>query len=107
MLRSMRAASCWRNTRTSSARITRVLVRSSTEIADVALPKASLTYKVFLGTAFVVAAVLGTSLFLASRSANRTAVDAIQRALEGTREQVQSMLSDRDRLNSVGARVFV
>jgi sensor histidine kinase regulating citrate/malate metabolism len=73
----------------------------------VAPPKVSLTYKVFLGTAGVVAAVLGTSLFLASRSANKTAIDAIQRALEGTRDQVQAMLADRERVMMTSAGVFV
>jgi serine/threonine-protein kinase len=70
-------------------------------------PRFSLTWKVFFGTAFVVAAVLGLSLLLASRSANRTAADAIQRGLEGTREQVQSMLEVRERGMMTGARVFV
>jgi serine/threonine-protein kinase len=69
--------------------------------------KASLTLKVFLGNAFVVAAVLGAGLWLTSRSANRTAIDAIQRALEGTRSQVQAMLADRERAMLTGAGVFV
>ena len=60
-----------------------------------ARPRATLSLKIFLGTAFVVAAVLGTALVFTARSANRTANDAIQRALEGTRDQVQSALSDR------------
>ena len=72
-----------------------------------ARPRATLSLKIFLGTAFVVAAVLGTALVFTARSANRTANDAIQRALEGTRDQVQSALSDRERLLLGGARVFV
>jgi sensor histidine kinase regulating citrate/malate metabolism len=72
----------------------------------VASPKASLTYKIFFGTALVVAAVLGISLMLASRSANRAAEQTIQRGLEGTREQVQSLLAVRERAMTTGAGVF-
>jgi len=67
----------------------------------------SLTLKIFLGTTLVVAAVLITGLAFTSRSANRTANDAIQRGLEATRAQVQSALGDRERSMMSGASVFV
>jgi serine/threonine-protein kinase len=73
----------------------------------VARPKFSLTVKIFLGTALVVAAVLGVGLAVTSRSANRTAIEAIQRALDGTRAQVQSALSERQRGMLSGVSVFV
>jgi serine/threonine-protein kinase len=73
----------------------------------VARPRFTLSIKIFLGTALVVAAVLGLALALTTRSANRTALDGIQRALESTREQVQSALGDRERTLLSGARVFV
>lgn len=71
-----------------------------------ARPRIRLSIKIFLGTAIVVAAVLGAALVFTARSANRTAQDAIQHALEGTREQVQSALGDRGRALLAGARVF-
>jgi serine/threonine-protein kinase len=62
----------------------------------------TLTLKIFLGTGLVVAAVLGISLFLTSRSANATADESIRRGLVATRDQVQSLLQARERnlLNS-------
>lgn len=66
----------------------------------------TLTLKIFLGTALVVAAVLGTALVLTARSADRTAREAIQRGLESTRDQVQSALADRERTLLAGAEVF-
>ena len=71
-----------------------------------ARPRFTLSIKIFLGTALVVGAVLSLALVLTKRSADRTARDAIQRALEGTRDQVQSMLANRDRTLLGGARVF-
>ena len=69
--------------------------------------KFSLTLKIFIGTAIVVAAVLAVGLLLTSRSANRTARSAIQRGLEATRSQVQSVLADREQKMLSAAGVFV
>jgi len=67
----------------------------------------NLSAKIFIGTALVVSAVLGTSLFFTSRSANRAARASIERTLEATREQVQVLLAGRERTVLGGARVFV
>lgn len=72
-----------------------------------ARPRLTLSLKIFLGTGLVVVAVLALGLAFTARSANRTARDAIQRALEGTRDQVEAALADRERALLNVAGVFV
>ena len=72
-----------------------------------ARPRFTLTIKMFFGTALVVAAVLGLSLALTSRSATATARDSIQRALEITRDRVEAALADRRSDLQGQATVFV
>ncbi|HKG94887.1 MAG TPA: protein kinase [Gemmatimonadaceae bacterium] len=71
------------------------------------MPRLSLTWKVFLGTALVVATVLGLTLALTSRSARRAADEAVGRGLVATREQVLTLLTAREGRLLDGARVFV
>jgi serine/threonine-protein kinase len=67
----------------------------------------SLTTKIFLSTAAVVAAVLGATLFVTARSANRTADASVNRALMTTREQVATQLVERAKSLRGSAEVFV
>jgi serine/threonine-protein kinase len=67
----------------------------------------SLTTKIFLGTAAVVATVLGITLVITSRSASQTADVAVNRALDATRGQITTQLDERARTLSGQASVFV
>src|SRR5690606_17778090 len=51
-----------------------------------------LTLKIFLGTALVVVAILGVTLFVTSRSANRAADEAVDRVLAAGREGISVRL---------------
>jgi serine/threonine-protein kinase len=67
----------------------------------------SLTTRIFLGTAAVVAAVLGVALFITGRSASRTADRSVNRALDATRGQIRSQLDERARTLAGQASIFV
>lgn len=67
----------------------------------------SLTQKIFLSTAAVVAAVLGATLLVMARSANRTADQSVNRALMTTREQVSTQLVERAKALQGSAETFV
>ena len=67
----------------------------------------SLTWKIFIGTAFVVAAVLAATLALTARKATTTADASVDNALRATREQATSYLQARARTLRGGAEVFV
>ncbi|HLA90519.1 MAG TPA: protein kinase [Gemmatimonadaceae bacterium] len=55
----------------------------------------TLTTRIFLGTAAIVAAALGAVLAVATSSANRTASAAVNRALGATQAQVKTKLNER------------
>ena len=55
----------------------------------------SLTTKIFLGTASVVAAVLGATLAVTAQQASRTADAAVTKALGDARAQINSQLDER------------
>ncbi|MEJ7810876.1 MAG: protein kinase [Gemmatimonadaceae bacterium] len=67
----------------------------------------SLTWKIFLTTAGVVAAVLVATLVLTSLSAERAADDAVARGLGLTRRLVTAILNGRERRIASAALVFV
>ena len=67
----------------------------------------TLTWKIFIGNAAVVTAVLGITLLLTDRSATRAANAAIDRSLGATREQVTAVLAARDSSLARSAEVFV
>ena len=67
----------------------------------------SLSWKIFLGTAAVVATVLLLTLVLTSRSAQGAADEAVERGLSATRQQVSTLLAAREGRLLDGARVFV
>ena len=67
----------------------------------------SLTWKIFLGTALVVAAVLGATLALTARKATQAADASVDNALKAAREQAATYLSARARALRGGADVFV
>ncbi len=71
------------------------------------MPKLSLTWKIFLGTAGVVTAVLAGTLYATNRSATRASDQAISRGLEATSEQISAILGGRQRGMLNGADVFV
>jgi len=66
----------------------------------------SLSTKIFVGTAAIVAAVLGAILVLTYRSANRAADQAVNRALSSTRELVGTKLSERGKSLQRNAESF-
>lgn len=66
-----------------------------------------LTWRVFLGTAAIVSAVLGAMLFVASLSARRAAEQEMGRGLEQAADLVAQFLAGRERSLGGGARVFV
>jgi HAMP domain-containing protein len=72
----------------------------------VTLPRLSLTWKIFLGTATVVSAVLAGTLFLTSLSATRAADSAVRRGLDETRRLVATFLEGRERGLASGVLVF-
>ncbi len=67
----------------------------------------SLTWKIFLGTALVVATVLGATLALTAREATQAADASVDNALKAAREQAATYLSARSRALRGGADVFV
>ncbi|MBI3569451.1 MAG: protein kinase [Gemmatimonadetes bacterium] len=67
----------------------------------------TLSTRIFAGTAAIVAAVLGVILLLTWRSANRTADQAVDRALRNTREIVGTKLSERGVALRRNAETFV
>ena len=72
-----------------------------------ALPRGSLTWRIFLSTAAVVTMVLAATLALTAVEANRTADAAVDRALKATREQALQLLRSRVSTLQGGAEVFV
>ncbi|HXD22120.1 MAG TPA: protein kinase, partial [Gemmatimonadaceae bacterium] len=66
----------------------------------------SLTTKIFLGTAFVVAAVLGAMLGVTAQSAHNTAEVTVQKALADAREQINAQLDERRSALAGQAEVF-
>jgi serine/threonine-protein kinase len=67
----------------------------------------SLTTKIFLGTALVVAAVLGGTLAVTARSAGTTAEASVNKALSDAREQINTQLDERRSALTGQAEVFV
>ncbi len=67
----------------------------------------SLTSKIFLATAAIVAAVLGATLVLTGISANRAAERAVNKALATTQEQVRTQLAERAKTLQGNAQTFV
>ncbi|MGH7656368.1 MAG: protein kinase domain-containing protein [Gemmatimonadaceae bacterium] len=67
----------------------------------------SLTTKIFLGTAFVVAAVLGAMLAVTSQSAGKAAETTVRKALTDAREQINTQLDERRSALAGQAEVFV
>jgi HAMP domain-containing protein len=67
----------------------------------------SLTTKIFLGTALVVAAVLGATLIVTSAQANKTANESVTKALSDARVQINSQLDERRSALTGQAEVFV
>ena len=67
----------------------------------------SLTTKIFLGTAFVVAAVLGATLIVTSAQANKTANESVTKTLSDARVQINSQLDERRSALTGQAEVFV
>ena len=67
----------------------------------------SLTWKIFLGTALVVATVLGATLALTARKATQAADASVGQCTEAAREQAATYLSARSRALRGGADVFV
>jgi serine/threonine-protein kinase len=67
----------------------------------------SLTTRIFLGTAAVVAAVLGATLAVTARSANATAEATVTKALADAREQINTQLDERRSALTGQAEVFV
>ena len=65
-----------------------------------------LAWRIFLGTAVVVAAVLGGALWLTARAAERAAATAASRGVASLREQVTAQLDGVGRGLLDGARVF-
>jgi serine/threonine-protein kinase len=67
----------------------------------------SLTTKIFLATAAVVAAVLGATLVVANMSARRTADQSVNKTLAATRDLVSTQLAAREKMLRGSAEVFV
>jgi HAMP domain-containing protein/predicted Ser/Thr protein kinase len=67
----------------------------------------SLTTRIFLGTAFVVAAVLGATLAVTAGSAGKTANESVTKALGDARQQINSQLDERRSSLTGQAEVFV
>jgi eukaryotic-like serine/threonine-protein kinase len=67
----------------------------------------SLTTKIFLGTASVVAAVLGATLVVTAAQANKTANESVTKALSDARVQINSQLDERRSALTGQAEVFV
>ncbi|MBI2407035.1 MAG: protein kinase [Gemmatimonadetes bacterium] len=71
------------------------------------LSRGSLAWRIFLGIAAVVTAVLATTLALTAIEAGRTADVSVDRALRATREQALQLLTARASTLQGGAEVFV
>jgi serine/threonine-protein kinase len=67
----------------------------------------SLTTKIFLGTAFVVSAVLGAMLAVTAQSAGKAAEATVLKALADAREQINTQLDERRSALAGQAEVFV
>ena len=67
----------------------------------------SLTTRIFLGTAVVVAAVLGATLAVTASSADKTANESVTKALGDARQQINSQLDERRSALTGQAEVFV
>ncbi len=67
----------------------------------------SLTTKIFLSTAAVVAAVLGATLAVTARSANTAAESSVNKALSDAREQINTQLTERRSALTGQSEVFV
>jgi eukaryotic-like serine/threonine-protein kinase len=67
----------------------------------------SLTTKIFLGTAAVVAAVLGATLAVTAQQAGKTADEAVTKALGDARAQINTQLDERRSALTGQAEVFV
>ena len=67
----------------------------------------SLTTKIFLGTAAVVAAVLGATLAVTAQQASKTADAAVTKTLGDARAQINSQLDERRSALTGQAEVFV
>ena len=67
----------------------------------------SLTWKIFLGIAAVVTAVLGATLAVTAVEASRTADASVDRALRAARSQASQVLASRAHALRGGAEVFV
>jgi HAMP domain-containing protein/type II secretory pathway pseudopilin PulG len=67
----------------------------------------SLTTKIFLGTALVVAAVLGATLAVTASQAGKTADEAVNKALADARGQINTQLDERRSALTGQAEVFV
>ncbi len=68
---------------------------------------ASITWRVFAGTALIVGVVVIVALLSASRAARRSANETAQRNLEQSADLVAQLLAGRERSLAGGARVFV
>jgi eukaryotic-like serine/threonine-protein kinase len=66
----------------------------------------NLTWKIFLSTAFVVAAVLGGTLYITNKRANEAADASVDRALTATRRQAASILTSEQEQLARSAEVF-
>lgn len=71
------------------------------------MPRLSLTWKIFLGTAAIVTVVLLATLIVTSRSARREADASIDRGLDATTARVAGLLDSRERALAEALRVFV
>jgi HAMP domain-containing protein/predicted Ser/Thr protein kinase len=67
----------------------------------------SLTTRIFLSTAVVVAAVLGVTLYFTSRQATATADTTVNRALAAATDQINTQLDARRRALQQSAEIFV
>jgi serine/threonine-protein kinase len=67
----------------------------------------SLSWKIFLGTAVVIAAVLGATIAVTDRAANKASMVALDDALAATRAQVEAVLDARRSSLQGGAASFV
>ena len=67
----------------------------------------SLTTRIFVSTAAVVAAVLGVTLYFTSREAARTADTTVDRALTQATDQISTQLDSRRRALQGTAEIFV
>lgn len=84
-----------------------VVSRGTDERADDARVASSITWRVFVGTAVIVAVVVLVSLIMATTAARRSADASARRNLEQAADLVAQLLAGRERSLAGGARVFV